>query len=70
MIRGCLVDERGSELAGGGLFIDIPTDIIPPEKRRFSEIVRIRWKSVTPEEGDSVADLRSHPRSAFEFLHD
>jgi hypothetical protein len=67
-MRGCLVDAAGEELAGGGLFIEFPAHIVPPEKRRYSEIVRLRWISITPEEGDSVAELRSATRTSFEFL--
>ena len=63
-----LVDEHGQGLSGGGLFLDIPKDIVPPPMRQFGRTFRIRWRGIWPEDKDSAQALREQARAAIEYL--
>ena len=66
-VRVRLIDEDGEQLVGG-LFIDVPKEIVPIPLRRFGQTFRLRWRSIWPEEKDSVKVLREQAQNSFAYL--
>jgi hypothetical protein len=61
-----ITDDEGARLNMPNFHM--PTDVIPVRLRRIGSRFVLRWRTVWPEDGDSVDDLRAEHARAYEVI--
>jgi hypothetical protein len=67
-VRVKLITEDGRDVGVSSNCLDVPMELVPPDKRRYGTTFVLMWRGIHPGENDTADDIREALSDAHQVI--